>query len=297
MKQNFPPMPAALDGQREEFDSRAGRISTYVGGDGPPLLLIHSINASGSAYEVKPLYDHYAKTRRVYAPDLPGFGFSERSNRRYDVALYTDAIRVMVEYIAARQPGVALDAVALSLSSEFLARAALSLPDQLNGLAFITPTGFRRGSQRLREPAGSTRQIAWLQRVLSAPLWRRRLFRALTSPRSIRYFLKRTWGSDNIDEGLAAYDDIITNQPGSEFAPLAFLGGGLFSKDIRDVYERLTQQVWLGHGTRGDFKDFSEATWTEQRANWTKVAFDAGALPHFECPDEFFPPLDDFLRK
>ena len=290
-------MPAALDAPREEIDSPAGRLSYYVAGNGPPLLLIHSINASGSAYEVKPLFDHYRNTRRVYAVDLPGFGFSERGERDYNVDLYTRSIEVMVKLIASDNAGAAVDTIALSLSSEFLARAARSDPERIARLALVTPTGFRRGSDRLREPAGSTRKIAWLHRVLSVKLWQRSVFNLLTSPRSIRYFLKRTWGSDNIDEGLAAYDDIITDQPGAEFAPIAFLSGGLFSKDIRTVYEALTQPVWLGHGTRGDFKDFSEAKWTEERANWSKQAFDTGALPHFERPDEFFAPLDAFLLR
>ena len=41
--------------------------------DTRPLLLLHSINASASAYEVKPLFEHYRQQRPVYAPDLPGF--------------------------------------------------------------------------------------------------------------------------------------------------------------------------------------------------------------------------------
>jgi pimeloyl-ACP methyl ester carboxylesterase len=68
-------------GERIEFVSPgAGRLSYYVSGHGPPLLLVHSINAAGSAYEVKPLYEHYARSRTVYALDLPGFGFSDRSD-------------------------------------------------------------------------------------------------------------------------------------------------------------------------------------------------------------------------
>ena len=51
---------------------RAGRLAYYVGGDGPPLLLIHSINAAASAYEVKPIYDRMRTLRRVYAVELPG---------------------------------------------------------------------------------------------------------------------------------------------------------------------------------------------------------------------------------
>ena len=88
---------------------------------------------------------------------------------------------------------------------------------------------------------------------------------------------------------------MTTHQPGAENAPLAFLSGTLFSKDIRNVYERLELPVWLAHGTRGDFRDFSEAEWTLDRDNWLLQPFDTGALPHFEQPELFFPSYADFL--
>jgi pimeloyl-ACP methyl ester carboxylesterase len=76
-----PLLPAALNGERRESFGRAGRVSFYVAGQGAPLLLVHSINAAGSAYEVKPIFDALVGGRRVYAADLPGFGFSDRSKR------------------------------------------------------------------------------------------------------------------------------------------------------------------------------------------------------------------------
>ncbi len=77
-------------------DARSGalpeRLSYYVAGNGPPLLLVHSINAAASAYEVRPIFERMVATNRVYAVDLPGFGFSDRSKREYTPRLYTDAI-------------------------------------------------------------------------------------------------------------------------------------------------------------------------------------------------------------
>ncbi len=290
-----PPMIDALDAPRHEVNGRAGRLAYYAQGDGPPLLLLHSMNASGSAYEIKPIFEHYRATRRVYAPDLPGFGWSDRSPRDYNIALYVDAIFDMLDEIERDTGQSHCDALALSLTSEFLARAAVKRAQAFSTLALITPTGFRKGSQKMRAPEGTTREFPGLHRILTVPLWRRGLFNLLTRPGTIRYFLERSWGSKNIDEGLAAYDVIISAQPDAEHAPYAFLSARLFSKDIRNVYEQIEQPVWLGHGTRGDFKDFSEAGWTETRGNWTKRAFEAGALPHFECPALFFSELSAFL--
>lgn len=275
------------------MDRRAGPISYYVAGDGPPMLLLHSINAAGSAFEVKPIFEHFRRTRRVFVPDLPGFGFSDRSERDYSVRLYTDAVHDLVDEVSSDEP---IDALALSLTSEFLARAASESPDRFRSLVLVTPTGFNRGADRLREPAGSTREMPWLYKFLTVPLWRESLYGLLVKPKVIRYFLKRTNGSDEFDAALAAYDDLTSHQSGAENAPYAFLAGGLFSKDIRNVYESLTMPVWLPHATRGDFKDFRGADWARADSRWTVEAIEGGALPHFESPRAFFERAEAFYH-
>jgi pimeloyl-ACP methyl ester carboxylesterase len=291
-----PTLPPAVAGELRESDRRAGRLAYYVAGEGPPLLLVHSINATASAFEVKPIFEELSRDHRVYAPDLPGFGFSDRSDRRYEPALFTSAILDMLDVITAeRGTRAPVDALALSLSSEFLARAAAEDPTAFRRLVMVTPTGFDKRSSRRRGAPGETREMAWLYSVVEGPPWRQALFDLLVSRRSIRYFLERTFGSDAVPDDLVDYAWRSAHQPGARHAPYAFVSGALFSVDMRDVYERLTMPVWVPHGTRGDFKDFSGAGWTEDRPNWRFEAFPTGALPHFEMPDVFNAALREFL--
>ncbi len=285
-------LPPAVDGERRETTGRSGRLSYYVAGAGAPLLLIHSINAGGSVYEVRPLFQHYRSKRRVYAVNLPGFGFSERSDRRYDVRLFVDAVHDLTEAIAADASAVPVYALALSLSSEFLARAALEQPQRFRSLTLVTPTGFGRAANALRGPPGTSRAVSGLHTLLTVPLWKRARYGLLVRKSVIRCFLEGTWGSKQIDEQKVEYDHLTTHQPGAENAPYAFLCGRLFSKDIRSVYERLGLPVWLPHGTRGDFRDFSGTDWTRSPANWTVQAFDTGALVYFEQPEAFIAACD-----
>lgn len=287
-------LPPAVPGEWRRIDGRAGRLGFYVAGKGPPLLLIHSINAAGSAYEVRPIFERATARRRVFAVDLPGFGTSDRSDRNYDVALYVAAVHDMVDVIG-RESGEPLDALAISLSSEFLARAAVEAPGRFRKLAFVTPTGFGKAYHLLRKPAGSTREIPGLYRFVRFPLWSQGLYDLLVSRRSIRYFLKRTFGSDEIDEGLLEYDYLTTHQPGAKNAPLAFVSGRLFSADIREVYDRLELPIWVPHATRGDFRDFSDAGWAQAKPNWTFEPFPTGALPHFEQPEAFMASFERFF--
>ena len=290
-------LPAALPAaQRLEVNGRSGRLSYYVAGEGRPLLLLHSINAAASACEIRPAFEHAMRSHRVYAPDLPGYGFSDRSSRRYDIALFCDAVRDLLDVIDADQPRrQTIDAFALSLSAEFLARVAAEEPNRFRSLTLVTPTGFRRGSQNLRAAPGSSREMRGLYPALTFPLWGSALFGALVTRASIRYFLKRTFGSDQVDEGLVDYAWRTTHQPGAQHAPFAFLSGRLFGADIRTVYEQLRTPVWLAHGTRGDFRDFSEAERLRRASNWTVQAFATGALIYFEQPTLFYQHWDAFL--
>lgn len=290
------PLPPALSGARHEIDGRAGRLSYYVAGQGDPLLLIHSINAAGSAYEVKPVYEHMRAQRRVYAVDLPGFGFSDRADRPYDIRLFVDAVHDMLDLIAREEGPRPLDALAISLGSEFLARACSERPQPLRSLALVTPTGFARTYERLRGQPGESREIRGMYRFFTVPVWSRAIYDLLVSRASIRYFLQRTYGSKTIDEDMLEYDYLTTHQPGARHAPYAFVSGKLFSRDIRAVYEKLALPVWVPHATRGDFRDFSQTGWAAARGNWHFQPFDSGALPHFEQTSAFLDAYERFLN-
>jgi pimeloyl-ACP methyl ester carboxylesterase len=156
-----------IAGERFAVTSSAGRVTVYVAGKGAPLLLIHSINAAASAAEVKPLIDLYQTRRQVFSLDLPGFGLSERSDRIYTPRLMTDAIRSVANAIRARnaQP---IDALAVSLSCELLARAASEEPALFRALALVSPTGFagrRALSGHLWDDAGQTMAVCLAERT------------------------------------------------------------------------------------------------------------------------------------
>jgi pimeloyl-ACP methyl ester carboxylesterase len=152
----LPGLIGALD------DARIGRIRWYEDGPRhkrsaarPLLLLLHSIDAAASAYDMRPLYEHYREERPVFALDFPGFGLSDRSARMYNPRLMTDALHAILAVIRDKYGDAPVDAVALSLSCEFLARAAIEDPGTFRSIGFVSPTGFN--CLPLREgPSAST---------------------------------------------------------------------------------------------------------------------------------------------
>jgi pimeloyl-ACP methyl ester carboxylesterase len=295
-------LPHALDSERRELSGRAGQLSYYVAGSANaeaarPLLLIHSVNAAASAYEVRPLFNHYRHSRRVYALDLPGFGFSERARRDYTPRLYTDAVLDMLDEIARESGQQPIDALALSLGGEFLARAAIERPGRFASVALVSPTGFGKDDS-FYGPPGTSRGLPFLMNMYEFPLWSRPLFDLLNSRASQRYFLAKTFGSNEaIDQGLLEYDYLTAHQPGAQHAPYTFISGMLFSADINRVYDTLEQPVWLTHGVRGDFNDYSGTRRLAARPNWELRVFQTGGIPYFDQPDEFVAAYDAFLER
>lgn len=302
-----PSLPHVLSGERHEIhDPQAGLVSYYA--DGPsaaddkpagdastPLLLIHSINAAPSAHEVKPLYDAYKKTRPTYAIDLPGYGHSERSERPYNQALMISAIHAVVAKIRALHPGRPIDALSVSLSGEFLAKAAVERPDTLRSLALVSPTGFAKIT-KTHGPAEADLGKPGVYRFISRPAVGENLYKLLTSRPSVRFFLKKTFGRKQIDEEQFENACRLSRTPNAHRAPLYFIAGFLFSADIRTIFRQLQQPVWLSHGVRGDFVDFTRTEGITEQSNWRTTVFQTGAMPYFEVPVEFVRAYDDFLQ-
>ncbi|ABE38559.1 alpha/beta hydrolase fold [Rhodopseudomonas palustris BisB5] len=288
-----------VGGARADIVTKVGRLATYSLGmtssddTTRPLLLVHSINAAGSAFEIKTLYDHYAKHRPVHAVDLPGFGQSDRDDREYTARLMTDAVHAAIARVQEVHGPEPIDVVALSLSCEFAARAAAEKPDAFNTLGLISPTGFEGKARDEAEPA--TRGQSWLLSTLRFKLWDRGFFNLLTTRPVIRKFLEKAWGSKDIDESMLDYDYHTTHQPGARYAPYYFVSGYMFSKDILRIYESLRLPVWMAHGVRGDFVDYRHKSRVAGRSNWTIVKFDAGAMLHFEVLGEVVRSYDQFL--
>ena len=290
-----PAIGSALSGEFRFLSSGAGRLGYYVAGSGRPLLLVHSINAAASAYEMRPLFECERLQRRVYAVDLPGFGRSDHSARTYDVELYTRAVEAMLDEIRRDHGDVPIDGIALSLSCEFLARAVLRTPQHWRALGLINPTGFDARAAAAAGPPGTTREIAPLAALQRRPTLGRALYRLLTTRVSINYFMRRTWGTADVDRGLVDYAWHCARLPGAHRAPLTFLSGRLFSRDIASVYQALVLPVWVPHGTRGDFSDYSGNGWALARANWHFEAFESGAMPHFERTAAFAAAWERFI--
>lgn len=283
-----PLLPPAINADTGNWMSpRCGRVAYYrdtSAAQGRPLLLLHSINAAPSAMEMKPLFEHYRGKRPVYAPDLPGFGQSQRGDRDYSPELYADTISGFLNEVI----GEPADVVALSTSSEFAARAALTC-SHVKTLALISPTGF---GARPR-PSEKTRDR--LSRFFSTPLVGSGLYKVLTVKLSVRYFLSMGFHGRPPAE-LINYAHRTTKEAGAKFAPFCFLSMRLFTDNAPDaLYHRIAAPVLVLYDRDPNISFERLPEVLNQHNNWRSVRISPTlGLPHWEEPEQTVNALDTF---
>lgn len=281
-------LPEALDATRDTFaTAHLKDISFYAGGPegGRPLVLVHSINAAPSAFEMKPLFDHYSASRRVYVPELPGFGFSDRSDRAYSPELYANAINAFLTTVV-KEPA---DVIAFSLSSEFAARAAVSASERFTTLTLLSPTGF--SARKL--PSGSLGRK--LHGFFTLPGLGQGLYQLLTKKPSIRYFLRQSYVGEPPQE-MIDYAYATSHQPGARHAPYRFLAGQLFTRQATEtLYAKLTLPVLVLFDRDANVGFDLMPDFVAQHSNWKTVRIEPTmGIPHWERTGDCVAALDTF---
>ena len=285
----------AIDAEQNDVENDdIGRVSYYAdtSGKGTPLVLLHSVNATSSAFEMKPIFERFRGERPVYVLELPGFGFSDRSERLYDPQLYQRTITTFLAEVV----GQPADVVALSLSSEFAALAAVKDSQYMRSLVMISPTGFDLPkTDWITEVAEKSGSKSTLYSGLAVPLWNRPLFDLISSRPSIQFFLNKSF-EGLVPERFVDYAYYTAHQPGAAYAPTYFLSGKLFTSSIREsVYKNLDFPVLViyDHDPYTNFEMLPMML--QEKENWHGVRISpTKGLPHWEQPEKTFKAMESF---
>lgn len=286
MSEPMLPLPPALQAERRTFTLPGfGDLSYYrdESGEGVPLVLIHSINAAPSAFEMKPLFEQYRGKRPVYALDLPGFGFSSRANTVYSPLLYARAIGEFLRQVVQ----TSADVITLSLSAEFAARYSLEPEQLMRSLVMITPTGFRPSMPDVPEEA--------LYGFFTFPLWSQALYSLVVSKPSIRYYSNQSF-VDEAPDAFVDYAYATSHQPGARHAPFYFVSGQLFTKQVREViYDKVSVPTVVLYDRDPNVSFEALPYFVNSHDNWQaeRIAPSMGMV-HWDHPLETATILDTF---
>jgi pimeloyl-ACP methyl ester carboxylesterase len=122
---------------------RLGNLNVHQlhGGHGRPVLFIHGLGSSGYMewrFNLEPA----AARHRVYAPDLPGFGRTEKPRATYGIPYFTRFVDSYMESRGLRKVAV----VAASLGGRVALELALKYPDRVGRLVLVNSLGLGRPS-------------------------------------------------------------------------------------------------------------------------------------------------------
>lgn len=210
-----------------------GEIVYHISGAGSPLVFLHGIYPGASSYEWSRVYPDFAIRNAVIAPDLIGFGESERPRTGLDADEHVQALAEFLRTLCGPSPAVI---VASGYGAAIALKLAVQHPDRVGELCLFAPLGIDATVRRI--PVG----ISLLTRlpVLNAFVYRS----YFASKPFIRGWLARFGYADPSRVSDEVVDTLATcaGQYGAGYAMLAFLRGRLLY-DVRTQLPRVTQPV------------------------------------------------------
>jgi pimeloyl-ACP methyl ester carboxylesterase len=275
------------------------KVHQLCGGHGSPVLFIHGLGSS-SYMEWRFNLEPAARRHRVFAPDLPGFGRSEKPRERYGIAYFTRFIDRYMESRGLRSAAV----VATSLGGRVALELALAHPKRVSKLVLINSLGLGRPAVHL------TYGLITLPRVGEAVMRAARSALSWAPASMIRRVAARYQGSSadlerTMDDEYLGHLRELYAAEGYHDAYLATLRSlvnpkALFDNEY-DVSDRLTdlkvpvQLIW---GVADPLFPVAHATRAHALIPDCRLALieGAGHTPQAERPEEFNRVLHAFLQ-
>lgn len=212
-----------------------GEIVYHISGAGDPVVFLHGIYLGASSYEWSKVYPHFTMAHEVIAPDLVGFGESERSGTAMDAVDYAECI---AEFLLEACPGKRPTIVASGLTAGIALLMASRHPERIKRLIVLLPTGLKESGKW---------RAAGMVALVGLPGLNRFVYRnSLSRAPFIRGWLtKFALGDANrLNEEMVRTLTTCAQLPGAEHAIFGFLRGRL-AFDIESRLDRVPQPVTI----------------------------------------------------
>jgi pimeloyl-ACP methyl ester carboxylesterase len=121
--------------------ARAHDLETFYleAGEGPPVVLLHGLGATNAS--MLPTLAELSRDHRVLAPDLPGFGDSDKPVRAYDPAFYAAWLTAFLDAVGVESAVL----IGNSMGGRIAIEAGLAAPARVDRLVLFAPSlAFKR---------------------------------------------------------------------------------------------------------------------------------------------------------
>ncbi|HEX3507571.1 MAG TPA: alpha/beta fold hydrolase [Candidatus Dormibacteraeota bacterium] len=275
------------------------RVHHMCGGRGTPVLFIHGLGSSGYMewrFNLEPA----AIRHRVYAPDLPGFGRTEKPRARYGIAYFARFIERYMDDRGLRSAAV----VGASLGGRIALELALERPKRVRKLVLVNALGLGRPKVQLSYGLLTLPRLGEAFMKVAGDAVR------LAPRRVIRRVAARYVGAKGGDLKRTMDDDYFANLRelyAAEGYPDAYLATirslvtvKALMDDEHDLSKRLGEMkmpVQLIWGNNDPLFPIAHAASAHRLIPHSRLAVleGAGHTPQAERPEEFNRVLENFL--
>lgn len=279
---------STLWGRRHRYAWELGDVVFQRLGEGEPLLLLHSFGPGHDSIEWRSAAERLAETAQVFAPDLPGWGRSERPSLDYDAELYIDFVIDFLIDLVRRRAVI----VASGLSASYAVQVAVDRPELVRGLVLVCPVGI--------DLAGDEPDLkdAVIHRLLRLPV---------VGTSALNVYASRNGIATHLTKEVYAQQDLVTealvdhywkgaHEEGSRAAFAAYLSGYLNHRATKAL-PRLACPVLVVWGRKAKSPAVeSSDLWMHQLPEAElEVIENAGLVPHDEAPETFRARIAKFL--
>jgi pimeloyl-ACP methyl ester carboxylesterase len=271
---------------RHQVDVVGARVNYVEMGEGPPLLFVHGL--SGAWQNFLENIPHFARTHRVVALDLPGFGSSPMPPWEISIPAYGRFLRDFCERLEIDRCSL----VGNSMGGFIATEVAISDPERVDDLVLVSAAGITWARAR-REPAA---MIARVGRA-AAPFFLRFHRHGITRPRVRRGYFQGVFFDPDALRREMLWENIVPalRSPGYYDAMTT-----LWGYDIRDRLEEIEVPTLIVWGRHDRVVPVPAALSYKKRIgdNAELVIFDrCGHVPQIERPVRFNRVVEEFLKR
>jgi pimeloyl-ACP methyl ester carboxylesterase len=258
------------------------RTRYWVGGDGPPLVLVHGLG--GAAWNFTDLAPLLAARHRVLIPDLPGHGGTEPLPELESLSALAAHVAAVAEHEELSPAAV----VGYSMGGPVALRLAVDRPEAVSALVLVAPAGIVSTTRRAE---------IWLTAIAAfRPARKVARFRFLLARRpNLRLPVFGYWGAE--DPRALSPESVVgflESQP--EHTDVGAAAKALLHDDPRPDLDRVTCPTAVVWGARDRLIPLEDGFEYARRLRCPlRVLPAAGHLLVGECPAELAAVLVELL--
>jgi pimeloyl-ACP methyl ester carboxylesterase len=257
----------------------------------PPTLLLHGGGFDAAEFSYRHAIDPLSRLRRVFAPDWPGYGGTDKPDLRYDLAYYGRFLERLMDSLGIERAAL----VGVSMGGAAALSFALRSPGRVEKLILVASYGLgkdipygRLGYFLVHAPLATDLVYALLRRSRRSLRWGLR--RIVHDPRVV--------SDELVKEARRLLNEPASGQAFRSFRKSEVAWGGL-TTDLSERLGELAVPALIVHGEHDRVVPLEWAQRAHERLPDSELCVlqGCGHWPPRECPEEFNRVVADFLAR